>query len=165
MMGTRCGALDPGVILYLMDQRGMDARAIEKLIYQQSGTAGRVGHLVGHAHLARSSAAEAREAIDLFVYRIAREIGSLVAALGGIDGLVFTGGIGENDAQTRSEVAHRCRWLGLEFDDVHIAPKEGVISTEGSRVAAWVIPTDEERMIARHTVSVLSAAIEAPPVA
>ena len=165
MMGTRCGALDPGVILYLMDQRGMDARAIEKLIYQQSGLLGVSGISSDMRTLRRSSAAEAREAIDLFVYRIAREIGSLVAALGGIDGLVFTGGIGENDAQTRSEVADRCRWLGLEFDDVHIAPREGVVSTRGSRVTAWVIPTDEEKMIARHTVSVLSAAIEAPSVA
>ena len=165
MMGTRCGALDPGVILYLMDQRGMDARAIEKLIYQQSGLLGVSGISSDMRTLRRSSAAEAREAIDLFVYRIAREIGSLVAALGGVDGLVFTGGIGENDAQTRSEVAHRCRWLGLEFDDVRIAPREGVVSKKDSRVAAWVIPTDEERMIARHTVSVLSTAIEAPPVA
>jgi len=162
MMGTRCGALDPGVILYLIDQRGMDARAIEKLIYQQSGLLGVSGISSDMRTLRRSSAAEAREAIDLFVYRIAREIGSLVAALGGVDGLVFTGGIGENDAQTRSEVADRCRWLGLEFDDVHIAPREGVVSTKGSRVAAWVIPTDEERMIARHTLSVLSAEIEAP---
>ena len=94
-----------------------------------------------------------------------REIGSLAAALGGVDGLVFTGGIGENDAQTRSEVAHHCRWLGLEFDDVRIAPREGVISTRDSRIAAWVIPTDEERMIARHTVSALAAAVEAPPIA
>ena len=125
MMGTRCGALDPGVILYLMDQRGMDARAIEKLIYQQSGLLGVSGISSDMRTLRRSPAAEAREAIDLFVYRIAREIGSLVAALGGVDGLVFTGGIGENDAQTRSEVADRCRWLGLEFDDVHIAPREG----------------------------------------
>jgi len=158
MMGTRCGALDPGVILYLMDQRGMDARAIERLIYQQSGLLGVSGISSDMRTLRRSTAAEAREAIDLFVYRIVREIGSLAAALGGVDGLVFTGGIGENDAQTRSEVAHHCRWLGLDFDDVHIAPKEGVISTEGSRIAVWVIPTDEEGMIAHHTVSVLAAA-------
>jgi acetate kinase len=79
--------------------------------------------------------------------------------------LIFTGGIGENDAQTRSEVADRCRWLGLVFDDVRIAPREGLVSAKDSRVAAWVIPTDEERMIARHTVSVLAAASEAPGVA
>jgi acetate kinase len=161
MMGTRCGALDPGVILYLMDQKGMDARAIEKLIYQQSGLLGVSGISSDMRTLRNSRAAEAREAIDLFVYRIAREIGSLVAAMGGVDGLVFTGGIGENDAQTRAEVASRCHWLGLEFDGVREAPREGVISASDSRIAAWVIPTDEERMIARHTISVLAAEAEA----
>ncbi len=145
MMGTRCGALDPGVILYLMDQRGMDARAIEKLIYQQSGLLGVSGISSDMRTLRRSSAADAREAIDLFVYRIAREIGSLVAAAGGVDGLIFTGGIGENDPQSRSEVAARCRWLGLELDEIHIAPKEGIISTAGSRIAAWVIPRTRKR--------------------
>lgn len=165
MMGTRCGALDPGVILYLMDQRGMDARAIEKLIYQQSGLLGVSGISSDMRTLRRSSAAAAGEAIDLFVYRVAREIGSLVAAAGGIDGLIFTGGIGENDAQTRSAVATCCHWLGLELDDIHIAPKEGKISTAGSRVATWVIPTDEERMIARHTVAVLTAARASPSIA
>jgi acetate kinase len=165
MMGTRCGALDPGVILYLIDQKGMNARAIEKLIYQQSGLLGVSGISSDMRTLRRSTAAEAREAIDLFIYRIAREIGSLAAALGGVDGLVFTGGIGENDAQTRSEVAAQCRWLGLELDDVRIAPKTGVISTKGSRMSCWVIPTDEERMIAQHTVSLLTAEVEAPRVA
>lgn len=162
MMGTRCGALDPGVILYLMDEHGMDARAVEKLIYQESGLLGVSGLSSDMRTLRRSSAAEAREAIDLFVYRIAREIGSLAAALGGVDGLVFTGGIGENDAQTRSEVLARCRWLGFELDPKRNAAGAGRISADACPVSAWVVPTDEEGMIAHHTASVIGAEAGAP---
>lgn len=151
MMGTRCGALDPGVILYLMDSHGMDARGIEALIYGQSGLLGVSGISSDMRTLRQSAAPEAREAIDLFVYRIGREIGSLAAALGGLDGVVFTGGIGENDVATRAEVATRCRWLGLVLDEKRNAAGEGRISADSSSMAAWVIPTDEERMIARHT--------------
>lgn len=155
MMGTRCGAIDPGVILYLMDEHGMDTRAVERLIYNESGLLGVSDISSDMRTLRRSEAAEAREAIDLFVYRIAREIGSLCAALGGVDGLVFTGGIGENDAETRSEVAERCRWLGLQLDPALNVQGRGCISAGSSAVAVWVIPTDEERMIARHTVAAL----------
>jgi acetate kinase len=156
MMGTRTGSLDPGVILYLMDSHGMDARAVEKLIYNQSGLLGVSGISSDMRTLRQSPAPEAREAIDLFVYRIAREVGSLAAALGGLDGLVFTGGIGENDVATRAEVAAQCRWLGLVLDADRNKAGEGRISAGSSAIAAWVIPTDEERMIARHTMAVVT---------
>ena len=163
VMGTRCGALDPGVILYLMDSHGMDARAIESLIYSQSGLLGVSGISSDMRTLRKSPAPEAREAIDLFVYRIAREIGSLVASLGGLDALVFTGGIGENDVATRAEIADQCRWLGLALDGRRNAAGEGRISADGSSIAAWVIPTDEEQMIARHTMAVVGAPASGRP--
>ena len=163
MMGTRCGAIDPGAILYLMDNHGMDARAIEGLIYSKSGLLGVSGLSSDMRTLRRSAAPEAREAIDLFVYRVVREIGSLAAALGGLDGLVFTGGIGENDPATRTEVAAQCRWLGLALDDERNAAGDGPISAPTSGVAAWVIPTDEERMIARHTMAAVGASRPANP--
>ena len=116
-MGTRCGALDPGVILYLMDQRGMDARAIEKLIYSESGLLGVSGVSSDMRTLLASEAPRARLAIDLYVYRIGRELGSLAAALGGLDAIVFTGGIGENSAEIRERVCREARWLGVELDE------------------------------------------------
>ncbi|KAA5609226.1 acetate/propionate family kinase [Rhodovastum atsumiense] len=158
LMGTRCGALDPGVLLYLMDTHGMDARAIEDLIYRRSGLLGVSGISPDMRSLRASAAPEAAEAIALFVHRIVREIGSMAAALGGIDALVFTGGIGENDAATRAEVARGCAWLGLTLDPERNAAGGGCISAEGSRVAAWVVATDEERMIARHTAALLGLA-------
>ena len=163
MMGTRCGAIDPGAILYLMDNHSMDARGIEELIYSKSGLLGVSGLSSDMRTLRRSAAPEAREAIDLFVYRVVREIGSLAAALGGLDGLVFTGGIGENDPATRTEVAAQCRWLGLALDDERNAAGDGPISAPTSGVAAWVIPTDEERMIARHTMAAVGASRPANP--
>jgi acetate kinase len=155
MMGTRCGALDPGVLLYLMDSEGMDARAIEDLIYRQSGLLGVSGISSDMRTLRGSRAPEAMEAIALFVPRIVRESGSLAAARGGIDAIVFTGGIGENDAATRSEVMRGCHWLDVKPDESRNASASGRISADGSRVVAWVVPTDEERMIARHTVAQL----------
>ena len=155
MMGTRCGAIDPGVILYLMDRHGMDARDIEDLIYRKSGLLGISGLSSDMRTLRDSQAPEAAEAIALFVHRIVREIGSLAAALGGLDGLVFTGGIGENDAATRAEVAAGCAWLGLTLADPPGAGGARRISAATSRLQAWVVPTDEERMIARHTAEVL----------
>jgi acetate kinase len=155
VMGTRCGAIDPGVLIYLMDAYGMDARAIENLVYRQSGLLGVSGISSDMRTLRASSDPAAAEAIALFVYRIVREVGSLAAALGGVDGLIFTGGIGENDAAIRAEVAAGCRWLGLELDNARNAGGAGLISTDGSRVRVWVIPTDEERMVARHTSVVL----------
>lgn len=155
MMGTRCGSIDPGVLVYLMDEYKMDARAIEDLIYRQSGLLGVSGISSDMRGLRASSDPAAAEAIGLFVYRIIREIGSLAAALGGLDALVFTAGIGENDPATRAEVSAGCRWLGLELDEKRNADGKGRISTDASTVSAWVIPTDEERMILRHTSSVL----------
>ncbi|GEP53352.1 acetate kinase [Reyranella soli] len=156
MMGTRTGALDPGVLLYLMERHGMDAHAIEDLLYRQSGLLGVSGISSDMRALRQSSAAEAREAIALFVYRIVREIGSLAAALGGVDGIVFSAGIGENDPRTRAEVAAGCRWLGLEIDEERNRRGETRISTDRSAVSAWIIPTDEESMIARYTRQVIA---------
>ena len=158
VMGTRCGAMDPGVLIYLMDVHGMDARALEDLIYRQSGLLGVSGVSSDMRQLRAAATPEASEAIALFVYRVVREIGSMAAALGGLDGLIFTGGIGENDAATRAEIATGCRWLGLELDPARNARGEGRISAEASSVAAWVVATDEERMIARHTATVLRPA-------
>lgn len=156
MMGTRTGSLDPGVLLYLMQEHGLDAQAIEDLIYRKSGLLGVSGISSDMRTLRGSRAPEAIEATTLFVYRVKREIGSLAAALGGLDGLVFTAGIGEHDAATRAEVAAGCRWLGLELDAARNEHGEGRISTDASKVSAWVVPTDEERMIARYTRAVLT---------
>ncbi len=154
-MGTRCGAIDPGVILYLMDQRGMDARAIEKLIYNQSGLLGVSGVSSDMRTLLASDEPRAELAVDLYVYRIGRELGSLAAALGGLDALVFTGGIGENSAEIRERVCRDAAWLGVVLDEA--ANREGGprISAAASSTAAWVVPTNEELMIARHTRRVL----------
>jgi acetate kinase len=156
MMGTRCGAIDPGVLIYLMDTERMDARGLEDLIYRKSGLLGVSGGVSSDMRTLRlSDAAGAKEAIELFVHRIVRETGSLAAAMGGIDGFVFTAGIGENDAATRLEVMRGCAWLGVVPDDARNAAGKNRISADASRIDVWVIPTDEERMIARHTRSVL----------
>jgi acetate kinase len=157
-MGTRCGALDPGVMLYLMDELKMDARAIEKLIYQQSGLLGVSGISSDMRALLESTEPRARLAVDLFVYRIGRELGSLAAALGGLDAVVFTGGIGEHAAAIRERVCRDAAWLGIEFDPAGNQVDGPRISTAASRVQAWVIPTNEELMIARHTQRVVGAA-------
>jgi acetate kinase len=156
MMGTRTGALDPGVLLYLMMERRMSAKDIEDLLYRKSGLLGVSGISSDMRTLRQSSEPEAAEAVALFVYRIVREIGSMAAAMGGIDGLVFTAGIGENDAATRSEVAAGCRWLGLALDEERNKRGETRLHAEGSRLTAWVVPTDEERMIARYTGRMLA---------
>jgi acetate kinase len=158
VMGTRSGALDPGVILHLMDVFGLGARQIEDLLYRRSGLLGVSGVSSDMRALRASSAPEAAEAISLFVYRIVREVGSMAAALGGLDGIVFTGGIGENDARTRAEVAAGCAWLGLELDEAANGAGGPRISREASRLAGWVVPTDEERVIARHTRAALATA-------
>jgi acetate kinase len=150
-MGTRCGSIDPGVVLYLMDQRGMDARAIEKLIYTQSGLLGVSGVSSDMRTLLASGEPGAVLAVDLFLYRIRRELGSLAAALGGLDAVVFTGGIGENAPVIRSRVCRDAGWLGVAIDEDANAAGRGCISTASSRVAVYVIPTNEELMIARHT--------------
>ncbi|WP_295441760.1 acetate/propionate family kinase [uncultured Thiodictyon sp.] len=155
-MGTRCGNLDPGVLLYLMDQLQMDARAIEKLIYQQSGLLGVSGVSSDMRTLLDSDDPRAQFAVELFVYRIARELGSLAAALGGLDALVFTAGIGEHAAPIRERVCRAAAWLGVTLDPAANAAGGARISTADSPTAAWVIPTNEELMIARHTRQLLS---------
>jgi acetate kinase len=155
-MGTRCGSLDPGVVLYCLDELKMDARAIERLIYQESGLLGVSGISSDMRALEASAAPEAREAIELFAYRIGRELGSLAAALGGLDAIVFTAGIGEHSSRVRELVARHAAWLGLELDDAANASHGPRISTLRSGVAAWVLPTDEEQVIARGTLALLS---------
>jgi acetate kinase len=155
-MGTRIGALDPGVVLYLLRQEGMTAEAIERLLYERSGLLGVSGLSSDMRVLLASKAPAAKEAVDLFVYRIGRELGSLVAALGGLDALVFTGGIGEHAAPIRSRVCGDARWIGIELDDAANAGHGSRLSTAASKVQAWVIPTDENLMIARHTHRLLN---------
>ena len=156
-MGTRCGSLDPGVVLYLMDELKMDVRAIEKLINQQSGLLGVSGISSDMRALLASPEPGAKEAIDLYAYRIGRELGSLASALGGLDAVVFTAGIGENSAELRERICLDAAWLGLDFDPD--ANRAGAlrISRAGSRVGAFVVSTNEELMIARHTRAVLAA--------
>jgi acetate kinase len=157
-MGTRCGNIDPGVILYLMDQRGMDARAIEKLVYGQSGLLGVSGISSDMRELLASDDPRARTAIDLYVYRIRRELGSLAAALGGLDAIVFTAGIGEHAAFIRQRVCAEAAWLGVELDAAANAKDGPRITTATSKVAAWVVPTNEELMIARHARALIAPA-------
>jgi acetate kinase len=150
-MGTRCGSLDPGVLLLLLDHLHMDARAIEALLYKESGLLGVSGISSDMRELLASTDPRAAEAVDLYVYRIGRELGSLAAALGGLDALVFTAGIGEHAAAIRARVCRDAGWLGVALDEAANEASGPRISREGSKVSAWVIPTDEELMIARHT--------------
>jgi len=155
-MGTRCGALDPGVILYLMDAHGMDTRAIEKLIYTQSGLLGVSGVSSDMRELLASDQPQAKVAVDLFIYRIGRELGSLAAALGGLDAIVFTAGIGEHATAVRERICRQAAWLGVALDPEANARRGPCITTPASRTSAWVIPTNEELMIARHTRDLLA---------
>lgn len=157
-MGTRCGAVDPGVLIYLMDEHGLDARELEAMLYKQSGLLGLSGVSSDMRQLLASDAPRARFAIDVFVHRVAREIGALAAEMGGLDGLVFTAGIGEHAAEIRRRVMSRCLWLGVSAQDAanREGPAERRISTVDSRCEAWVIPTDEELMMARHTFRLLA---------
>ncbi|UXH78502.1 acetate/propionate family kinase [Roseateles amylovorans] len=157
-MGTRSGALDPGVLLYLMDRDGLDARALERLLYKESGLLGLSGVSSDMRALLTSEAPRARLAIEVFVHRISHEIGALAADLGGLDGLVFTAGIGEHAEPIRRKVLERCAWLGLAPDDSGDRPEHGErrISAPWSRCEAWVIPTDEALMVARHTYALLA---------
>lgn len=155
MMGTRTGSLDPGVMLYLMEQKAMDAKALTNLLYKESGLLGVSGISQDMRTLLASGAPEAKEAVDLFCYRIARELGSLAAAAGGLDALVFTGGIGEHAAAVREKVAELSAWLGVKIDAAANADHARRIDAADSRVAVAVVPTNEERMIARYTVETL----------
>ena len=158
MMGTRSGSLDPGVILYLITQRGMSAGEVERLIYTKSGLLGVSGITSDMRALLSSDDLRAKLAIDLYVYRIQKELGSLAAALKGLDALVFTGGIGENAETLRTRVCRDAGWVGVELDDEANVEHGPRISTPNSHVAVWVVPTNEELMIARHTQSVLGLA-------
>jgi acetate kinase len=157
-MGTRCGQIDPGVLLYLMAEKGMDLPALTDLLYNQSGLKGLSGLSSDMRELQASDRPEARETIDYFILRICRKMGSLAAALEGLDAVVFTGGIGENAAAIRKGVLDRLRWLGVTLDDAANARGDTAITTAASRVHAFVVKTDEERMIARHTRDVAGLA-------
>lgn len=149
-MGTRTGAMDPGVLLFMFDELGMSVREVERLLYHESGLLGMSGISSDVRDLLASDAAAAQLALDVFVYRARRELGSLAAALGGLDAVVFTAGIGENQPEIRRRICRDAAWLGLELDDAANAGHGPRISATGSRVSAWVVPTDEETMIARH---------------
>jgi acetate kinase len=154
-MGTRPGALDPGVVLYLFQTLGLSAKEVETMLYKQSGLVGISGISNDMRDLLGRSEPEARLAVDYFVYQAAKEIGALAAVLGGIDGLVFTAGIGENSAEVRRRICEACAWLGVDLDPVANENRSPRISTHQSTTSAWVIPTNEELMIARHTGSLL----------
>lgn len=154
-MGTRCGQLDPGVVLYLMAEKGMDAAAISDLLYKQSGLKGLSGLSQDMRELEAAGTPEARQAIDYFVFRVKREIGAMAAILSGIDTLVFTGGIGENAVNIRAEVCRDLGWLGVDLDEDRNAGRQTTISRDGSRVTVLVVATNEEEMIRRHTAALL----------
>jgi len=149
-MGTRCGALDAGVILHLIQQKGMSAEALVDLLYRRSGMLGLSGVSSDFRELLASKEPRAHFALQVFYDRTARQIGSLAAALGGLDGIVFTAGVGENAVPVRSAICRACAWLGLEFDEAANREHHMRISTPKSRVAAYIIKTDENLMIARH---------------
>lgn len=157
-MGTRPGAIDPGVILYLFQNLGLSAKEVETILYKKSGLLGISGISSDMRDLLASSEPDAHLAVNYFVYRAAKEIGALAAALSGIDGLVFTGGIGENSPEIRRRICESSAWLGVELDAEANARKGPRISGTGSKVSVWVIPTNEELMIARHTGLLLGLA-------
>jgi acetate kinase len=154
-MGTRPGALDPGVVLYLFQSLGLSAKEVETILYRKSGLLGISGISNDMRDLLTRKEPEARLAVDYFVYRAAKEIGALAAVMGGIDGLVFTAGIGENSPDIRRRICQASAWLGVELDEVANTKKGPRITTPRSKVSSWVIPTNEELMIARHTGSLL----------
>ncbi|UYG05484.1 acetate/propionate family kinase [Halomonas sp. LR3S48] len=156
MMGTRSGSLDPGLVLHLILHEGMAAEVVQRMLYKESGLLGVSGISGDMRELLASQAPEATEAVELFVYRIVREIGSLAAALGGLDHLVFTAGIGEHAASVRAAVAQGCEWLGAQLDANANADHATDIAAADSRLGLWVVPTDEERMIAWYTAAELA---------
>jgi acetate kinase len=157
MMGSRCGNIDPGVILYMQREDHLTTDEVETILYQRSGLLGVSGLTGDMRALLASDDPHAAEAVELYVYRIAREVGALVSSLGGLDGLVFTGGVGEHAAPIRSRVCARLAWLGIALDEAANASSAPVISAASSRIAVRVIPTDEEMTIARHTLETLAA--------
>ena len=157
-MGTRTGALDPGVLLYLLQEKGWDARRIEALLYQESGLLGVSGVSNDMRILLASDTPGARRAVDLFCYSIVKELGALAAVMGGLDALVFTAGIGEHAAVVRENVCRRAEWLGIRLDAAANHADGPCITTADSPTSAWVIPTNEEKMIAIHTRDLLASA-------
>jgi acetate kinase len=157
MMGTRCGQLDPGVVLHLIQQGGMSTKDVETMLYKESGLLGVSGMSSDMRVLQASDHPDAQAAIDLYVHCILRELGALASALGGLDALVFTAGIGEHSALIRERVCQGASWLGLCLDAQANQRHHTCITEAGSRVSAWVIPTHEEWMIARHSQSLLGA--------
>ncbi|MDR3515346.1 MAG: acetate/propionate family kinase [Azospirillaceae bacterium] len=155
-MGTRCGSIDPGVLLYFLRQRGMSVDDVEAMLYKKSGLLGLSGISSDMRLLLSADSDHAREAVDYFVYHVVREVGALAAALGGLDGLVFTAGIGEHASQIHTRVVEALAWLGLAIDPVAHANGALRISPDDHNPSVWVIPTDEERMIARHTLDLLA---------
>ncbi len=158
MMGTRCGSIDPGVVLHFQTQMGMSAADVEDMLYRKSGLLGVSGISSDMRALSESASPDAEEALALFVWRAAREAGALIACIEGLDGIVFTAGIGENHAAMRARICAQLAWAGVEIDADANARNAQRISMPESRVAVYVIPTDEERMIALHTLNVLKAA-------
>lgn len=150
-MGTRPGALDPGIVLFLFQNLGLSVKQVEDVLYKKSGLLGISGISNDMRDLLKCDEPQARLAVDYFVYRAAKEIGALAAALGGVDALVFTAGIGENSAEIRERICHSSAWLGIQLDSKANAVTSPRISTPQSKVSVWVIPTNEELMIARHT--------------
>ena len=162
LMGTRSGSLDPGLVLHLLDQHGMDVRSVQRLLYSESGLLGVSGLSSDMRTLLVSDAPRARLAVDLFCYRIRREIGALAAILGGVDAIVFTAGIGANSPQIRARVLRDAAWLGVDCDEAANAVGGPVISSATSRIEALSIPTDEEQMIARHTCALVRTSCSPP---
>jgi acetate kinase len=154
-MGTRPGALDPGIVLYLFQNCGLSVKEVEEVLYKKCGLLGISGISNDMRDLLGWNEPPARLAVDYFVYRAAKEIGALAAVLGGLDALVFTAGIGENSSEIRQRIGEASAWLGIELDEAANAGKGRRISTPRSKVSVWVIPTNEELMIARHTGSLL----------
>lgn len=159
MMGTRTGALDPGVVLHFIQHEGMDAKALERLLYKESGLLGVSGGLSNDMRvLLEKDTPEARQAVDLFVYRVVKELGALASTIGGLDALVFTAGIGEHATEIRRRVCEQAAWMGLTLDPAANDVDGPCLTTADSVVSAWVIPTDEELMIARHTQALVLSA-------
>jgi acetate kinase len=156
-MGTRCGTLDPGVLLYLIHQDRLGVEDLEDLLYKRSGLLGISGVSNDMRALQQSDDPRARDAIDYFVYRIGYNLGALTASLGGLDALIFTAGIGENDAALRARVCRQAAWLGIEINQEANEQRGLKISARDTTPSVWVIPTDEERMIAMHTVRLVGA--------
>ena len=156
-MATRSGAIDPGLLLYLLRTETMDIGSLQYLLYDRSGLLGISGISSDMKTLLASPEPSAKEAVEFFGYRVAREVGSLAVVLGGLDAVVFTGGIGANAAPVRADVCARLGWLGLDFDPDANARAGTRISRIDSRVSVWVIPTDEESVIARHTLRLMAA--------